>query len=43
MPIRRAIWATFFSPTFRPTWAYTALSENVVALASVVTPEYASS
>ena len=43
MPIRRASRATLRVLTCRATWAYTELSENVVALASVVTPAYASS
>ena len=38
MPIRRASLATFLVPTCLPTCTKTALSEKVVALASVVTP-----
>ena len=38
MPMSSASLATRRTPTFRPTCAYTALSEKVVALASVVTP-----
>ena len=43
MPMRRARSATLRVPTLMPTCAYTALSENVVALRSVWMPAYASS
>ena len=41
--MRSASRATLRVPTLMPTWANTELSENVVARASVVLPEYAPS